>query len=629
MSALPQGTKPPALKWQVEVTGHRVRGWLEWPGNTLYRPLFGLFVNDRLARVYRSSAVVGRSSSLAGCWAFAGELPCDWHDEADGIKSVTCLELGVVLKRSSGQRAGEGTGGRLTLDDLLRANEVAPPPPANDGFLGFLSLPLWDQIDILYRSILQRPGDEVGLRARADEIAAGPRTVLDVRDVLVESEEFHELQHLRPTQPLNLWCSWGGLVDIHRMVLDPASVGGPSPFGLGSRARPFERYLATVCRREPLEAHVFRLLAADSAPASDRLKWLRANRAAMQRLRQALEDAGTPGAARTASVRPSAVVNLLPLMTVGAAGRRRDAAIETTGQPGLLARSRPLRLNAGPFRFVVSGVAATPQADASPAAAFAAEFAAGPVLLARQHCVVDRPGPFELPLSFEIAPQDVALLQALPLEGRVLVNGPCAASVTGARLEPGTFSDTPSYPAVDDWLPLCRVEPESTRLPDGRIASPAAPEPRAVTTLDGVALLPGAYLLVLLLERHEGAAELLCDVSVGLSDEPRTGSVRCRLDQPTSTIRLPFVVEEGVGPRVLRLVIGKAGLGQFSVRSVRIGPPLVFAAFDDAPDATVLEASPAPGATDDAGSPGGPSPFGNVSILARARRWVRQAVGVR
>jgi hypothetical protein len=578
----------PRLEARVDLLPEgRIRGYLSWPGNTLFRPSIGIFLQGRFRRsapARFSDFVIDGGAGMVR-WGFDIACPEASAARQGAELHVTCLELGrVLLHRPGRSGAAQPPPGIIGLDQLMAEARALMLPTPTDGFAEFLRLPVIDQIEILYTDILGRGVDELGLYARAEAIRANRITILDVRDELMGSDELRDRRVPTPDERVGHWCCWSGLRDLAPHVLVPRDLAGGAAEG---DSVVFACHLQSFETTTALERHLLRLIGAEDADRIARSRWL---------LRHGALIAGfaTPRLARAAATPPerARVLPLLAAMSVGPAGERDDSGIRSRpGPAGVLAFGPYLRLETGTYLLNLA-VSAEP----APEALLLAEVVAGDIVFANAAWPLAEIGAGRAGCLFHIPPEFAQLLRNVRYETRFSLRGEATLCLSSVQIQKAAEDEPPDYPAVTDWLPFMTLGPGSLRQPDGSVVAPAGAPPGHMVYGPYVSLLPGQYEVSADFQQADArSTEVVLEV-VGRDPVPLARQV-FQVAGPRCRARLAFAVppaDDPAGlPRGLEFRITRlAGSGALRLECLHVGPAFGLAASGEVAAAV---AAPAPG----------------------------------
>lgn len=175
--------------------GGELVGYSEWPWDRLYTPVVGCFQAGRL-QTYALCNQEPQPASLRGpplrYW-FRMRLAADLLRrllEQDADVRLIRLEDGMPVNRAPQGDSGEPDGSRLVRVEELLSGGEARRPATLDGFPILLTAPIPQQVDCVYLDILGRPVDLGGYANYGGRVESGDMSLLDLRDMLLESEEF-------------------------------------------------------------------------------------------------------------------------------------------------------------------------------------------------------------------------------------------------------------------------------------------------------------------------------------------------------------------------------------------------------------------------------------------------------
>jgi hypothetical protein len=305
-------------------------GTFSWPFDPLFRPTIGVFQAQTLlasAPTFRV-AVERADGTVEWVCAYKIRAPLGSDSKTKPNITIACLETGQVLKVpvksattlpldiKGGPEAtfpqdlpsGYATslppvpyGSEITLPVTVGAGaETMLPKQANkklgiddliaigrhqrlswdsSGFLDFLELSVIDQIQLLYIDILGRDADQSGLLHYANNIIAGHKSILEIRDELLASEEFQR-REVSPEERVGGWIVWGGLKNVQAFMAPSAS---PDPSVLPELKRwaaahsVFISYFEAISSNANLADHLSRIALGWNTDYFSRKKWLRAH----------------------------------------------------------------------------------------------------------------------------------------------------------------------------------------------------------------------------------------------------------------------------------------------------------------------------------------------------------------
>ena len=182
---------------------------LSWPQDPLYRPTVGIFLDGTLEAVLPTTRVSPERANEP--WPCAFSWNTAWFSDKASKLTARCLETGAVIYRSKSNASGAHDKGIIEPSELVVLTEGSAQPLPCDGFLSFIELSLYDQIDFIYFCLLGRNADPVGLENHTRKVSSGEFTVLDVRDEILKSSEFREVGRQKASRNFMHWIVWGGL----------------------------------------------------------------------------------------------------------------------------------------------------------------------------------------------------------------------------------------------------------------------------------------------------------------------------------------------------------------------------------------------------------------------------------
>lgn len=341
---------------RLRLEGSLLSGICDWSYDPFYRPMIGIFVKGRLVRVVPTF----RRPSPVASTGWACRFECDLGSIANGKDgfSVVCLETGEVLNRSlktiDGSRSKKEV---LEVKDLIDLADRGTSRWDAGGFMAFLDLAIPDQVDFMYRCILERGADPGGLESFAEQIQIGRMTILDLRDIMVTGDEFRDRIQNTIYSRLGHWIVWGGLQDVlPSLFLSPVpreqrrpGVLEPAPDSL------MRSSLEVITEARPARDYLSALAVGSDADADLRRRWESEN---TQPLKEISDTISERKKARTNAVQESQSAirrmefgGLLGALRIGDAGvGLADRIKSRAGLAGCVFFGPYLRLQPGDYR---------------------------------------------------------------------------------------------------------------------------------------------------------------------------------------------------------------------------------------------------------------------------------------
>ena len=601
-----------------------LEGWINWADDALFRPTIAIFKDDALLRTvptWRAPSNEPDRASWFVCRFKASGLDIETLTQS-ALISVSCLELGVVLHRFEPRSTREKISGMLDIDQIISMGQSARRPWKASGFLAFLQLPVIDQLHILYSDLLGATGDASGTAMYFEEIRSGRMTILDVRDAMVDSEDFLRRTRASIDERVGGWCVWEGLAEDGAGLILPRGAQPVHDLTPPSVSI-FSRYLDVVSAVEELELHLQKLTLPPDVFDAVKMVWS-AHNAGLIRL---LEENVVAITRRHEAPRPPRQVlamirDLLPSMEVGDAGLLVGARVRShVGAEGRVVFGPYIRLLAGSYRVTALVTVNIPDTSSEVDVGYSLEVVSGTILFGHVAFAANNPGPGCCVLDFAIPDGDPPLLSDARYEIRIAVAGPVGLEVESITMETPVQTAASVYPSVKDWLALMSVGSAGQRLAGGKVCSRVNEMGGHVLYGPYVTLLPGSYTLIADIAPEENQArefrvmvEVVAPSFLPLASREfhlRTG--RCRLLVPF-TIERPAALERLSGPLEFR--IASDGTTRFLINSLDILPNPAPEIDTNAPDAE-------PETENEARVPPGQEP----NLLKDSPTERRQAVG--
>jgi hypothetical protein len=451
---------------------------MTWPVDAFYRPTVALFLGGGLISVsptYRQSLGTGAKKPSWVC-AFDVELP-------DKVSNVTnrlllCLETGAVL---FDERLSEGRGLTCGVDELIGEALVARSPWDASGFTAFLRLPVFDQLDLLYRDYLGRGIDQEGLHDKLRELETGRSTILGVRDELLDCEEFRS-RSISHYDQVGKWIVWGGLNYAHA----PLILTGSKATSLTS---------LEISRRVSIPETLASISLGQEADPSARRLWIEDHKQLVSQLVETLRVKPCDTAAEPS--RGNFRLNgLLGMMHPGNAGIREALGADKghiaslSGKEGVVAFGPYLALPPGDYRAVL---VFRSEINGESCVKFGIEVVYGAVLLARRDFREAQSRTFDFHVPFSVPHDDMAPLCDALFEFRLTCEGNGRLVLMDASVEHVTSAEKGSRYHVD-WLPMMAVGSCTLRHDDWAVSAGNRASGHLVYG-PYRALLPGSYTL--------------------------------------------------------------------------------------------------------------------------------------
>lgn len=521
--------------FQIQIHSKRIEGWVSWEHDALFRPTIGVFVDDVLTRVVPTArfqyeaqdgaavehcafdiasldvAAVLATSSLTIACLETGQILRTIHssaaasDEGRGAQTNGAARSGArdtlahasgglkrMLRRQIASQPHE-TGDVIDVETVLAAGRQEPRVFGHGGFLRFLSLPLLDQLHILYFDLFDRGADPEGIASFLDRVLADEATILDIRDELLNSREFWERGPFSPDTRIGAWCTWDGLNDVKPALL--AGLDPRNPPLTASDGGALRSYVSLASTGH-LPRHLARIALGRLAPEQALLDWCRSHFHVICKFDAELDDVPA-GAASRKDDRYPLVRNILASVSVGKAGRREGDAIHTQPErSGHLTFGPYLKLPVGTHRISL-GYRATIEPGASLPSTLTLEAVAGDVLFGRSDIRIAASTTDTLDLDFIVPATARRLTQDVGFEFRVAVDGRSDIVIESMMFTQNVGEgSTARYPAVASWLDAMSVGAMATRTASGEVECPAKASSGFVVFGPYVKLLPGQYRLI-------------------------------------------------------------------------------------------------------------------------------------
>ena len=311
-----------------------MQGFIEWPHDSIYRPVIGLFVDGRLIRAFPTYR---KKCKRLDQWICAFDSG-DWEVPVGGQEyRLVCLETGLEL--GTHQSNLSTATNKIGVERLINTKSIQQQHWDCSGFFSFLNLSLADQVSLLYRAVLLREADDAGLNGKLRELTEEGHTILDVRDQMLGSDEFFRDTRHKVYRQLGQWIVWGGL----RTAL--VSLRLPRPAGSLTK-RPFitmkgraKEYLACLAVGRS-ETEVLQSWQRDHSDAVGKV-WRSASECQGQ-------DIGQENSSRNLMTFP----NLVRSLQVGEAGVQtaKGSIVSKHAHPGTVFFGPYMRLQAGLYR---------------------------------------------------------------------------------------------------------------------------------------------------------------------------------------------------------------------------------------------------------------------------------------
>jgi hypothetical protein len=254
-------------------------GAISWPHDPFFRPTVGIFQAQNLiltAPTFREPIERFDGTTEWVC-AFKVRSPIQAGEPRKPRLTITCLETGQILSGQAGFETDFATDGgqQLSIEDLLAIGRQKRPPWSASGFQSFLELSIVDQIQLIYIDFLGREPDQSGLVYYTRGITSGAKTILDVRDEILSSEEFRE-RGLSPEERVGSWIVWGGLTQSTPFLAPsswPESVVSPEFKRWVAAYSAFVSYVESISSQTDLAEHLCKLALGHHANFLLRKKW--------------------------------------------------------------------------------------------------------------------------------------------------------------------------------------------------------------------------------------------------------------------------------------------------------------------------------------------------------------------
>ena len=586
-------------RFHVSYRSGVLEGWLAWPDDTLFRPSIGIFQEERLIEVVRTRRVWCEERGLEP------QYLCRFRKEkfdpakltGAGEVSITCLERGEVMHHFPAQ--SEAVSKTISIDAIRRMAQSANTATGTSGFVSFLKLPLLDQLQILYLDLLRRPVEPSAVKMRHVSIAKGDVTILDIRDEILDSEEFRGREQQSREQQIGFWCVWEGLNDVPM-----AGMARPDRPGESAVASAFASYLVTASSSVSLGRHLGRIAVPGDPAAAE--AWRSRNAA----LISTLEDASAISRRRLSAAASSGPVRgiqraLLSSMRAGVAGERVGSHIRSVaGKSGHVAFGPYITMPPGTYRVRV-GLSAEPAA-AGATGRLSFEVSSGAILFGRTSIAVSRPISGTYDLDFAIPPEEAELLHDAKYEVRVTSDGTVALELELVSIETLQGADTIPYPAVENWLPLLSRSKFAVLTDAGQVDRVDSARGGHMVFGPYVSLLPGRYTLVMeiTLNGADGRGENI-EVDVAVPGAPPIMAQPFPLQSGTTRHAREFSIQGAATrdklPGPLEFRIAHHGKARFRLEHMRVElqspfaitaelPPEIAARYDNARQARQVEA---------------------------------------
>ncbi len=459
----------------------RIKGWLSWPADPIYRPVIGAFAGEALietaaterrpapASSERSwlSRMTGavtdrRSAGTSTDWRcfFSFALTAEQAKLAGDRLTLQCLETGQILspKPEIVKTTFSLRRDKFGVSDLITLGSYSKKHPDVSGFLTFLSMDPSDQLELLYTSLLRRRLDPGGLEAYLPVLYREEQTILDVRDAMLLSEEFKS-QGYTINDRIGGWLVWSGLEQIRDAAL-PMSLTAS-----GIDAMMLEQgYIG----EGHLGAHLARLALRQAADGPLVQIWTVQHAEPVALVREAIE-----AVASKRRPKPHGAIRLQDLlaeMEPGAAGHRHGVRVKAlAGDEGLVLRGPYLALPPGAYRLTMSFEMITQEGSESDNGAIAridvgstrAIFASSPV--SAEEITFGTAS-----LDFVVPVETKRQADLRRTEFRVWTSGLAQFEITGVAVESlNEASAELEQGTAIDWLTQMRVGSAGERTGDG------------------------------------------------------------------------------------------------------------------------------------------------------------------
>ena len=551
------------LSWLKGGKGPMALGWSDDP---FFRPTVGFFVGGVLAQVAPTFRTPPDLRGPGG-WPCAYQIPPEIEEkQATGSEPVVavCLESGATLWGEPEPLADQRPIGRLSIDAVLSQGYARQRPWDVSGFPRFLALAPTEQVQLLYRDALGRNADPSGLAFHLETLLTGEKTILDIRDTFLGSEEFRG-RRLSRGEHVGNWIVWGGLKDV------PSTDDLAAYLAPGSGA-------ASVGAGQPLDADGLARLALGPAATDAVLqRWKQDHGPAIATLLRPVARKATE--ARPPRATPVAFRGMLGSMSVDRAGtmvgRSQPVVRALVGRKGHVLFGPYLSLRAGGY-----GLTARVRGRSDPKKAAGGHIGIDvtyrDVLLAQRFFPVPDAGvEAALTVGFAIQPTEAALMNEAHFEFRVWSDGIASFETLDIDLVDHGPAEADAARADVEWLPKLAVGRAGAVGPGGLQAVRAASG--HVFFGPYTCLSSGTHSLVVEATGEEPvAADQQVDIDIVSDGRTILAAQRFRLTGGPNRWVLPFdiapVTALGDLPHKLEFRLHKSGRAMFTVSRVATTP---------------------------------------------------------
>lgn len=466
----------------VRLSKERLQGYMPWPADPFYRPIVALFIGNKLASVTPTWRHMLDTGAGKPVWVCAFETALPQKVDNTTSKLLLCLETGSVLFHeppSSREWESKCRFDQLAVEELSQRS-----PWDASGFLAFLALSAFDQLDLLYRDFLGRGIDEPDFKTYLQALESGRSTILDIRDDLLLSEEFRS-RRISSYDQLGKWIVWGGLKHTCASYVPGGSrAASRSSLEIVRHDAPVSSVLASIS------------LGQEADPKAKRL-WIERHKEMISQVLKSLE-ASRNGAGAEQSRGNFRLNGILAQMCSGKAGIRevfgedKGRIASMPGKEGVVAFGPYLGLPPGDYCAVFQF--RTDIANNQSFVKFGIEVVYGPVLLAHRGLFAAGSRTFSFSVPFSVPDDEVSSLSESRFEFRLFCEGDGRLVLMDAAVERVAPIQEGSRYHVD-WLPIMSVAARALRHDD---CSVSADSRVSGHFLYGPyrSLLPGRYRLI-------------------------------------------------------------------------------------------------------------------------------------
>jgi hypothetical protein len=536
---------------RVRLRDERLEGAFLWPHDPLFRPMVGLYRNDRLESLTMTWRRPGGTEKSWPC-CFCVELP---EAGIDGL-SLRVFESGDLLYPAA-QTGPEPIV--CTVENLMEAGRRRARPFPYGGFEAFLLLPIIDQIGIVYRDLLGREPVAKETAIYSERIVAGDLSILGMRDEIALREEAEEeLTGLSRDERRGRACLWNGL-DVALDHLVPKPLLSEPVDGTVMDVPKFLRSAFEEIASPSDVRSVLALNAVGEAPdIGTYVQWGDDHREIVERLQARVATSVALRRAHAPRKQRYQLANILTAMKCGTAAARQASGDVTAkaGQEGTITYGPYMPLEPGRHVFHCAFENERPQ---NGVLRLVLEVAYGDMLFSRRDLMLEAASDGAWRIEFAVPAGASAFLCEPKFELRISTNGAAAVVIKSIALDIGNDADAPVHaaPAVENWLALLRPEQAGARLTDGAIA--ALSHSGRVFYGPYCKLLPGRYVFALDCSVHKVGVDYEVELEAAWAGTNILARNRQKLPPGTHTLELPFEIGAGetendiVGPLEFRL----------------------------------------------------------------------------